>query len=163
MKPKIHFALLLIILSCLSGCTTLEDVPMNLGQPDPLSIQRFGHREDMPVEELDPREMLSKAEALRKMGKANDALFYYVSFLEHEPQHGAALAAVGQIHFEKRNRELAKAAFELSLQGEANNPEVIESLGILALQNNERDQAETLLKKAQSLNPNSTRTLNALG
>jgi Flp pilus assembly protein TadD len=159
----IHFASGMLILICLSGCSSLEDVPMNLGHPDPRSIIRSEPQDVMPPGGQDPREMLSKAEGLRKMGKANDALFYYVTFLEHEPQHVGALAAIGQIHFEKQNRELAKAAFELSLKGDPNNPQVIESLGVLALQNNERGQAEILLKKAQSLNPTSTRTLNALG
>lgn len=163
MTPMIHFASGMLILSCLSGCSSLEDVPMNLGQPDPRSIIRSEPQDVRPPGEQDPKEILSKAEGLRKMGKSNDALFYYVTFLEHEPQHVGALAAIGQIHFEKQNRELAKAAFELSLKGDPNNPEVIESLGVLALQNNERGQAEVLLKKAQSLNPTSTRTLNALG
>jgi Flp pilus assembly protein TadD len=136
---------------------------MNVGQPNPLAIVRSEPEAVEHFDDRNPAEILSKAEGLRKQGKANDALFYYVSFLEHEPQHAGALASVGQIHFEKQNRELAKAAFELSLQGDPDNQEVIEALGVLALQNKELGQAEVLLKKAQSLSPHSTRALNALG
>jgi Flp pilus assembly protein TadD len=163
MNSIIHLASGLLIMCVLSGCSSLDDVPINLRQPNPQSIIRSEPQDVTAPGERDPKEILSKAEGLRKMGKPNDALFYYVTFLEHEPEHVGALAAIGQIHFEKQNRDLAKAAFELSLKGDPNNSEVIESLGILALQNNERDQAEVMLKKAQSLNPRSTRALNALG
>lgn len=147
----------------LTGCETTPEVPINLAQPDPERIQRVDEAPATPLDELDTDMVLARAEGFRKIGKANEALFYYVTFLEREPQNPAALAAVGQIHLEKRNLDLARTALEMSLQGAPENAATLESLGVIALRQKDWSGANTHLQNALRLNPKASRTLTSLG
>lgn len=154
---------MLAIAMALVGCETTPEVPINLAQPEPGQIQRAEDGATTPLDELDAEVILARAEGFQKIGKANEALFYYVTYLEREPQNPAALAAVGQIHLEKKNLDLARTALEMSLQGAPENAASLESLGVIALKQKDWAAANAHLQKALRLNPRASRTLTSLG
>lgn len=160
---RVRTIAMLMAAMSLVGCGTTPEVPINLAQPDPERIQRAEENVATPLDEMDPDVILARAEGFQKMGKANEALFYYVTYLEREPQNPAALAAVGQIHLEKQNLDLARTALEMSLQGAPENPTALESLGVIALKQKDLSVAHAHLQNALRLNPKSPRTLISLG
>lgn len=152
-----------LIAMTLLGCETTPDVPINMAQPEPDRIQRIDEVAATPLDELDSEVILARAEGFRKIGKANEALFYYVTYLEREPQNPVALAAVGEIHLNKKNLDLARTALEMSLQGAPENAATLESLGVIALKQKDWARAQTHLQNALGLNPKAPRTLTSLG
>lgn len=161
--PMIRLMSMALVALVLAGCETNPEVPINLAQPDPDRIQRVDEAAATPLDELDMDVVLARAEGFRKIGKPNEALFYYVIYLEREPQNPAALAAVGQIHLEKRNLDLARTALEMSLEGAPENAATLESLGVIALKQKDWVGASTYLQNALKLNPKAPRTLTSLG
>lgn len=149
----------LALVCLLSACSSDPGVPIDLAQPSPQSIAREEERSSGSMDDLDSETLLSKAAAFKKQGRANDALFYYVTFLEREPESSAVLAAVGHIHLEKRNWDLAKTALEMSIKADPEQSEVLESLGLIALRQKDLTAAERYLTKAKSVNPHSVRAL----
>lgn len=160
---RIRPASMLIVAMVLVGCETTPEVPINLAQPEPEQIQRVEEGAATPLDELDAEVILARAEGFQKMGKANEALFYYVTYLEKEPQNPGVLAAVGQIHLGKKNLDLARTALEMSLQGAPDNAATLESLGVIALRQKDWAAASTHLENALRLNPKAPRTLTSLG
>ena len=154
---------LLIASLAFVGCETTQEVPINLAQPEPQQIQRIDEGTATPLDELDAEVILARAEGFQKIGKANEALFYYVTYLEREPENSVVLAAVGQIHLGKKNLDLARTALEMSLQGAPENAATLESLGVIALKQKDWVRASTHLQNALSLNPKAPRTLTSLG
>lgn len=152
-----------LVAMALVGCETTPEVPLNMAQPDPDQIQRVDEGAAAPLDELDSDVVLARAEGFRKIGKANEALFYYVTYLEREPQNPAALTAVGQIHLEKKNLDLARTALEMSLERAPENATTLESLGVIALKQKDWLGANTYLQNALKLNPKAPRTLTSLG
>lgn len=154
--------LIALLAFMLGGCETTPEVPLNLAQPDPQNIHRE-EQESKPLNDLDSDVLLARAEGFKKMGRSNEALFYYVTYLEREPQHSAALAAVGHIHLEKKNLDLARTALEMSLEKDPENVKVLESLGVIALRQKNYAAAEAYLQKSHALAPKASRTLTSLG
>jgi len=161
LQSTLRFGVLLLALIFM-GCESTGSVPINMAQPDASKV----HREELeatPLDEMDSDLILARAEGFRKVGKSNEALFYYVTYLEREPRHPAALAAVGHIHLEKKNLDLARTALEMSLEKDPENAQVLESLGVIALRQKDHNTAEAQLGKARLLNPKAPRTLTSLG
>lgn len=115
------------------------------------------------VDDVEPSEILSKAESFRAQGKVDDALFHYASYLEHDPQNAKVLKTIGDIHSKKGNLDLAQAALELSIESDPDSVSILESLGLVLLQRGDFTRAKPLLQKAISQEPELWRSHNALG
>lgn len=159
----IRFTGMVLFAIVLMGCEMTPEVPINLAQPNPEQIQRVDEVGGTPLDEVDADVLWARAEGFRKIGKANEALFYYVTFLERDPNNPAALAAVGQIHLEKKNLDLARTALEMSLQSDGETAMTLESLGVIALMQKDWVGANAHLQNALKLNPKAPRTLISLG
>ena len=111
----------------------------------------------------DPATLLQQAKASQGLGKANEALFYYASYLEQDPQNAEVLAAVGEIHLAKKNLDLAQVALDMSLSADPKLAKAHELEGLLMLQRNEYGLARGHFEKAVECDPKLWRSLNGLG
>lgn len=141
---------LALVLLCLCGCAA---------QPG------SGGIEGTPWEKAqeDPSELLKQAKATQSLGKINEALFYYASYLEHDPQNAEVLAAVGEIHLAKKNLDLAQVALDMSLAADPKLAKTHELEGLLLIQRNEYAGARAHFEKAVDLDPKLWRAQNGLG
>lgn len=110
-----------------------------------------------------PSELLQQAKASQSLGKTNEALFYFASYLEHDPQNAEVLAAVGEIHLAKKNLDLAQVALDMSLASDPKLAKSHELKGLLMMQRNEYASAREHFGKAVDLDPKLWRALNGLG
>ena len=110
-----------------------------------------------------PSELLQQAKASQSLGKTNEALFYYASYLEHDPQNAEVLAAVGEIHLAKKNLDLAQVALDMSLAADPHWAKSHELEGLLMIQRNDYAAARTHFEKAVDLDPKLWRAFNGLG
>jgi len=125
----------------------------------------LGEIEGTPWEraQKDPEELLHQAKSSQGLGKINEALFYYASYLEHDPQNAEVLAAVGEIHLAKKNLDLAQVALDMSLSADPKLAKAHELEGLLMIQRNEYSAAREHFEKAVELDPHLWRSFNGLG
>ncbi len=137
----------------LSGCSTTSPGPEGTGD----TLAAF------EKSDLEPEEILGRADSFRGLGKTNDALFYYAAYLEHDPKDPKVLNAIGGIHLEKGNLDLAQVALEMSLEADPESASTLEALGLVLFQRGDHDRAKPLLETAAGKDRERWRSENALG
>ena len=115
------------------------------------------------VAEVDKMDDIAKAQTYHKMGRANDALYYYVSALQGDPKNPVVLSSIGQIHFDKQNVDLAKKAYEMALEQDPDLLDAQIGMGLLLLKQKELKRAEHFLTLAHQRDPKLWKVSNALG
>lgn len=84
-------------------------------------------------------------------GDLDQALYLYLRTLELEPKRHAALVAVGRIHRERGNSQLAEMALNEVLQKAPDDIEALAELGLLRLAQRDSGAARSLLERAVRL------------
>jgi Flp pilus assembly protein TadD len=157
-----HLAVWVIAVLGLSGCET-NPVPAEVNAPFVGKEAELEKESIHPLSEMDNDSLFMKADELKRKGKANESLFYFVNFLEREPHHTAALTAVGEIHLDKGNLELAETALAMALTGNPDDSLSNELMGIVSFRKRDYTKSERHLVKARKGGPASIRTLSYLG
>ncbi|AJE15687.1 tetratricopeptide repeat protein [Stutzerimonas balearica] len=91
------------------------------------------------------------ADAAYRAGDLDQALYLYLRTLELEPKHYAALVAIGRIHRERGNLQLAEMALNEVLAATPDDIEALAELGLLRLEQRDLGQARTALERALTL------------
>lgn len=91
------------------------------------------------------------ADAAYRAGDLDQALYLYLRTLELEPKHYAALVAIGRIHRERGNLQLAEMALNEVLAATPDDIEALAELGLLRLEQRDLGQARTALERAVTL------------
>ena len=89
-----------------------------------------------------------RAEAARKEGELDKALFFYVKALKFDPRDSQLLAAIGLLHQFQGNAEYAVRAYTLALNENPDFAEVLEARGLILLAHDEDDRARADLTRA---------------
>ena len=111
----------------------------------------------------EPSDILNQARTAQSLAKTNEALFYYATYLEHDPKNAEVLMQVGEIHLAKKNLDLAQVALDMSLESNPNLAKTHEVMGLLMMQRHEANVARAEFQKAVELDPHLWRAQNGLG
>jgi Flp pilus assembly protein TadD len=106
---------------------------------------------------------LLRADAARKAGNLDKALFFYVKALKFDPQDADLFAAIGLLHQYQGNSMLAVRAYSLALSVNPDFASVLEARGLILLAYHENDRARVDLLRAVELTVGSWRAYNGLG
>jgi tetratricopeptide (TPR) repeat protein len=161
MKRSAFFYVQLYILSTLSlsGCSSVQ--VLDGVQTDNQSTELSASLDE--VSEVEKMDDVTKASTYHKIGRNNDALYYYVSALQEDPKNTGILTAIGQIHFEKQNIELARKAYEMALEQDPDLLQAQVGMGLLLLKQKDLKKAERYLSFAHQKDPSIWKVTNALG
>lgn len=116
---------------------------------------------EFPVESKE--EALARADAARKEGKIDKALFFYVKALKFDPDDADLLAAIGYLHQYRGNRVMAVRAYTLALKSRPDFAEVREARGLMLLTAHEDERAAADFARAVEISPTAWRSHNGLG
>ena len=147
----------------LSGCawfSTKQPPRPVVETPEPWSPKPVEASVGSPA---DVPPLLTRAESLRKRGKADEGLFYFVKVLSIEPRNIQGLLGVGSIHRAKGNTDLADLAYGMVLRQQPRNAEALEGMGLTRLASNSHREAEKYLSDAVRADPRRWQAHNALG
>jgi Flp pilus assembly protein TadD len=106
---------------------------------------------------------LARADAARKEGKIDKALFFYVKALKFDPDDADLLAAIGYLHQYRGNKVMAVRAYTLALRIRPDFAEVLEARGLMLLAAREDERAAADFGKAVEVSPVAWRSHNGLG
>ena len=104
-----------------------------------------------------------RAEAARKEGELDKALFFYVKALKFDPRDSQLLAAIGLLHQFQGNAEYAVRAYTLALNENPDFAEVLEARGLILLAHDEDDRARADLTRAVQVYDSAWSSYNGLG
>ena len=112
---------------------------------------------------LEPEDIMVRAQTAQRLGKADEALYHYVSLLEVQPKNADALIAIGEIHLDKGNPQLANVAFLMAIDSDLGSSRAYEGNGLAAYAMHEDALARTAFENALKRDPTRWRALNGLG
>lgn len=146
----------------MSGCETTTRKPV---------AQGVSGLPDSPAREAelpnglpaDAPTLLAKAKSAQRLGKNDEALYYFVKALELEPNQPEALLAIGGIHRQRGNLDLAEVAYRLMLKTAPRNVEALEGLGLCLLEKHSDQEAGRFLSAVVAADKNRWQTYNGLG
>lgn len=144
-----RISLLLAMTAVLSGCQTMG--------PDPTVDTRSVYAGDNSLLYKVRKSSTSAEQAMQMAAMAyraddlDQALFQYLRAIELDPKRYEALVAVGRIHRERGNSQLAEMAFADVLANDPENLGAIAEMGLLQLAKRNHEAARTLLFKAVAL------------
>jgi tetratricopeptide (TPR) repeat protein len=116
---------------------------------------------EFPVESKE--DALARADAARKDGQIDKALYFYVKALKFDPDDAELLAAIGYLHQYRGNKVLAVRAYTLALRINPDFAEVLEARGLMLLAAREDERAASDFARAVTISPNAWRSHNGLG
>lgn len=108
-------------------------------------------------------EALSRADAAKKSGDLDRALFFYVKALRFEPDDEQLLTLIGGIHQFRDNPVMAVRAYTLALRANPDYADALVNRGLILLAHEEDDRARADLAHAAALEPAAWRAHNGLG
>ena len=150
------------ILIMIAGCetTTRKTVAQGVsGLPD-----SPGKDADLPSGlPGDAPALLAKAQMVQRLGKTDEALYYFVKSLEMDPNQPLALLAIGGIHRQRGNLDLAEVAYRLVLKSAPRNADALEGLGLCLLERHSDQEAGQLLSSAVAIDGRRWQSYNGLG
>lgn len=104
-----------------------------------------------------------RAQTALRLGKTDEALYHYVSLLEVDPKNVQALIAIGEIHLEKGNPQLANVAFLMAIDKDPGSAPAYEGSGLATFASHEDAIAKSAFENALKRDPSRWRSLNGLG
>ncbi|HTT38493.1 MAG TPA: tetratricopeptide repeat protein [Burkholderiales bacterium] len=94
---------------------------------------------------------LFKAQVLQQRTSSTEALAYLQSFLQTYPKARDVRANYARLLINDKQLKEARAQYQLMLEDQPNNPDIVVTVGLLSMQLNDYDAAETYLKRALDL------------
>lgn len=108
-------------------------------------------------------EALLRADAARKAGEIDKALFFYVKALRFDPEDTDLMMAVGLLHQVQGNDVYAVRAYTLALRTDPDYVKALEARGLILLAHDEDERAALDLERAVELDPTAWQAHNGLG
>ena len=108
-------------------------------------------------------EGVSRGQQAESLGKADLALYLYVSALAHEGPRSQAFLRIAKIHLSRGNDQQAARALQLALKDDPQNIAAMEELGLALFRQGQQDHAVPIFKQVTAAQPDRWRSLEALG
>jgi tetratricopeptide (TPR) repeat protein len=153
----------LSLLSLLTGCASapvVDDDEYTGAQLSNNSTDVLFESEYSVESETDA---LKRADHALQGGNVDEALFFYIKALKHNPENVELLANIGEIQYQLNNYAKAKQAFLLAKGFDPTHSRSLEGLGLLYMDDGLNDQAIKELQTALANDHELWRAHNALG
>lgn len=154
----------MLALFLLAGCAGTSHVQQPVAKPmtelydgQPAAV----HATEIPAASAE--EAVERGDRAWQRGELDLALFMYVQALQFNPADAATLRKIGAIHESRNNLLLARKAFEMALARGGEQAATMERLGLIYLQEENDEQARTLLTRVVAIEPGRWRSHNGLG
>jgi Flp pilus assembly protein TadD len=160
---RTRLALVTLLAAVLAGCAGAPTVPEAGYSAEELrnSDNDVLFATEFPV--ASKAEALLRADAARKAGEIDKALFFYVKALRFDPEDTDLLMAIGLLHQMQGNNVYAVRAYTLALRTDPDYVNALEARGLLLLANEENERATEDLRRAVELDPTAWQAQNGLG
>jgi len=147
-----------VLVCCLTGCVSSSKSAREGNElaDHPLSETEKTHTEDLPT-------LLSKGGNSLKLGKDDEALYYFIKALDVQPGNLTALISIGGIHQRKGNDDLAELAYRLAVKQHPKSVDALEGLGLVQIRRNRPVEARQQLMAALALDRRRWRSHNGIG
>lgn len=114
-------------------------------------------------QQIEQQNMLAQGERFESAGAYDEALLQYVRLLGTDPENVEAHYRIGRVHTALGNTATARDAFQRAVAKDPDHPGALEGLGLILLEENQRDRAASLLHQALAKDARRWRSYSGLG